>query len=416
MKRALCLILVLAAPSFCCGCTRLAAYSVIQAAPELDQPQVAVLLGDAFDSVTVSGTGTFRVQGIGAHDDSLTYFAVAPMVIRRGMTGLMLVDRGWYVLEANLKAAYIAPHDAKSYLRVNGRSYRGELTVRPNGEKKIAVINRLGMEAYLFGVVPGEIGFSDADMVEAMAAQAVAARTYAFSHLGQYPGKDYDLRSDVMDQVYGGLAVEKPIITQAVWETRGNVLRYKGEYVKAYYHSTCAGRTERIEDVWDKPPARYLVGVDDGYCSWSNYWNWEETCSRKWLDSNVAAFLENEHLANPDTLGKLQNLEILDRLPSGRVQQLLLVFQRGRIAVRGDKSRWAFGRPSRNSAILPSANYDLEFNGDENNWSAVKVLGHGYGHGVGMCQTGAIGRARDGYKYEEILLLYYPGARLEKMD
>jgi len=397
------------------GCTRMASLSVIQVAPELKNPPVRVLLGDAFDSLTITAAATFRVDGVGAHDDTSTYYTVAPIVVRRGMTGLMLVDRGWYILQPNLKAVRISPHTPRGYIRVDGRPFRGEMIIKPTTDSEMNLVNVVGMDAYLFGVVPGEIGFSDPGMIQAMEAQAVAARTYAFSHLGQYGGKDYDLRSDVMDQVYGGIAAEKPLVTQAVWETRGVVLRYDGGYVNAYYHSTCGGRTENIEDVWDKPAQPYLVGVDDdAYCEWSKYWEWEEVCTRAWLDSNVTAFLINEQLGDPADLGRLTDLQINGRLRSGRVESLTLHFQYGLVTVRGDRSRWALGRPSRNGPILPSSDYWLEFEPSGPDWSRVVVRGRGYGHGVGMCQTGAIGRARAGQDFGTILLHYYQGARLEK--
>jgi stage II sporulation protein D len=80
----------------------------------------------------------------------------------------------------------------------------------------------------------------------------------------------------------------------------------------------------------------------------------------------------------------------------------------------GDKSRWALGRPSRKSAILPSANYTLKFDREGPEWTSVTIDGHGYGHGVGMCQCGAIGRARAGEKHDEILHHYYSGVTIDK--
>jgi len=396
------------------GCTRMAAQSVTQVAPELELPPIRVILGDSYDSVSVSSARTYRIDAVRAHHDTVTYYTVAPMVIRRGMTGLMLVDRGWHILEANLESVHLATQEPGGYVRIQGRPYRGELRVRQSGAKGLAVVNRLGMESYLFGVVAGEIGFAEWGMTAAIEAQAVAARTYAFAHLGQYGNKDFDLRADVLDQVYGGVAAEHPLVTQSVWSTRGRVLRYNGEYVRAYYHSTCGGATEDVEEVWDQPPRPYLTAVDDDrYCAWSSYWDWTEVCTRAWLDSNVAAFLRNEKLDSSKNLGKLLGMQIESRRASGRVDELLLKFEHGHVPVRGDKSRWALGRPSRKSGILPSANYEIEFDREGARWRKVTVRGHGYGHGVGMCQCGAIGRSRAGQTYEEILLAYYTGARLE---
>jgi stage II sporulation protein D len=413
MKTAPVALAALLSVGLAAGCTRMAALSVTQVAPELERPVVRVILADDLDSVRISSTRTYRIDVVRAHDDTVTFYTISPMVIRRAMTGLLLVDRGWYILEANIESIRIAPQEAGGYVRVDGRPYRGDVRVRAAGENSLAVINRLSMESYLFGVVPGEIGFIDPGTVPAIQAQAVAARTYAFAHLGQYGDKDFDLRADVLDQVYSGLAVEHPLVTQAVWSTRGRVLRYNGEYVRAYYHSTCGGVTENVEEVWDQPPQPYLVAVDDDrYCAWSKYWDWTEVCTRAWLDSNVAAFLKNEKLGSSKALGRLRGLEITRRRRSGRVDELLLKFDHGRVPVRGDKSRWALGRPSRRTGILPAANYTIEFDREGGGWRKVTVRGHGYGHGVGMCQCGAIGRARAGQSYEEILKAYYTGADL----
>lgn len=332
------------------------------------------------------------------------------------MTGLMLIDRGWFILEMNVKSIRVRAQEAGGYARIDGRPFRGELEIRAQGKNKLAVVNRLGMEPYLFGVVPREIGFSGPDMIQAIQAQAVAARTYAFSHLGQYGDKDYDLYASIMDQVYEGVKAERPLVTAAVWATRGRVLKHDDAYVKAYYHSTCGGHTEAIDDVWGKDPQPYLVGTgDDEFCSWSNYWDWKEVITRRWLDSNVSAFVRKFELGDPETLGRLRTLSVSARRATGRVDELVITFENGEVRTGGDRSRWAFGRPSRDSGILPSSSYTLQYDTQGPAWTKVTLRGHGYGHGIGMCQCGAIGRARAGQQYKEILLHYYTGATLDKV-
>lgn len=410
------LILSIGIMSLCMGCTRMAALSVVQAAPELELPVVRILLSEDYDSVMVSSARTYRIDAIKAHDDTVTFYSISPMVIRRSMTGLMLIDRGWFILEMNVKSIRVRAQEAGGYARIDGRPFRGELEIRAQGKNKLAVVNRLGMEPYLFGVVPREIGFSGPDMIQAIQAQAVAARTYAFSHLGQYGDKDYDLYASIMDQVYEGVKAERPLVTAAVWATRGRVLKHDDAYVKAYYHSTCGGHTEAIDDVWGKDPQPYLVGTgDDEFCSWSNYWDWKEVITRRWLDSNVSAFVRKFELGDPETLGRLRTLSVSARRATGRVDELVITFENGEVRTGGDRSRWAFGRPSRDSGILPSSSYTLQYDTQGPAWTKVTLRGHGYGHGIGMCQCGAIGRARAGQQYKEILLHYYTGATLDKV-
>ena len=128
---------------------------------------------------------------------------------------------------------------------------------------------------------------------------------------------------------------------------------------------------------------------------------------------NVAAFVAGEKPGGK-SLGKLVDLKVKRRRETGRVDLLELLFERGKLEVGGDRSRWVFGRPSKNTPILPSANYKLTFDAKGSKWTRVTIHGKGYGHGVGMCQCGAIGRARGGQKHDEILRAYYTGASLDR--
>ena len=157
---------------------------------------------------------------------------------------------------------------AGSTLRLDGKAYRGELEVRTDG-KKLSVVNRLGLEAYLQGVVPGEMP-SDWP-AEALKAQAVAARSYALAQ--RVAGKSFDVYADVRSQVYGGLAVEKPSTTAAVRDTAGEAVLYEGKPAVTYFYSTSGGRTAGSDEIFEQPRP-YLVSVDDPYDTLSPYHRW----------------------------------------------------------------------------------------------------------------------------------------------
>jgi len=154
-------------------------------------------------------------------------------------------------------------------LSLGGRAYRGALRVKRVGSR-LEVVNVVGLEPYLWGVVPSEM--PQRWPTEALAAQAVCARSYALSHLHK---GDFDLYSDTRSQVYGGIAAEAQSATDAVNETAGDVALYNGELADTFFFSSSGGKTANVQDVWPgSPPAPYLVSVPDPYDTLSPYHDW----------------------------------------------------------------------------------------------------------------------------------------------
>jgi stage II sporulation protein D len=145
-------------------------------------------------------------------------------------------------------------------LRYNNNAYRGRIELLVNKRGRISVINVLPMEDYVRGVVPNELSPSGFPMLEALKAQAVAARTYALYNRGQFASEGFDLLATPLSQVYGGMSTEHPLTDQAVRETRGIVATYNGKPINALYTSTCGGRTESSEFVFNEP-VPYLLSV-----------------------------------------------------------------------------------------------------------------------------------------------------------
>jgi stage II sporulation protein D len=159
---------------------------------------------------------------------------------------------------------YFIPANPQSYLTLNGKSYRGFLILSgtPRG---IVVVNYVNLEDYLKSVVPGELSPGQFNTIEALKAQAVAARTYALKNMKQFDQFGYDLVDTPRSQLYMGMASESPLSTRAVEETKGEVVRYRGELINALYTSTCGGRTEDAEKVFAGRPVPYLKSVDCAY-------------------------------------------------------------------------------------------------------------------------------------------------------
>jgi stage II sporulation protein D len=144
-------------------------------------------------------------------------------------------------------------------VRFNEKPYRGRLEVFANPRGTLTVVNVLSLEDYVRGVVPNELSPGSYPALEALKAQAVAARTYAIRNRNQFASQGFDLLPTTRSQVYGGLSTEQPLSTRAVEETRGIVATYQNEPINALYTSTCGGRTEDAENIFNEATP-YLRG------------------------------------------------------------------------------------------------------------------------------------------------------------
>ena len=156
-------------------------------------------------------------------------------------------------------------------VRYNEKPYRGRLEVFANTKGSLTVVNVLSLEDYVRGVVPNELSPGGWPELEALKAQAVAARTYAVSNLGRFAADGFDLTPDTRSQVYGGRSTEHPLTDRAVLETRGRVATYKGAPINALYTSTCGGRTEDAENIFGGAPVAYLRGRECALESGSHF-------------------------------------------------------------------------------------------------------------------------------------------------
>ena len=152
----------------------------------------------------------------------------------------------------------IQPSSNTSFLSVDGKPYRGLLDIFLNKSGKITVVNQLGTEEYLLGVIPAEIPPSRYPEFDALAALSIAARTYALYHMGRYRAEGFDLTADTRTQVYGGISIEEDATNEAVHRTASLAVYYQDKPIDAMYMSTCGGRTEDFSSVYDAPEVPYL--------------------------------------------------------------------------------------------------------------------------------------------------------------
>ncbi len=164
------------------------------------------------------------------------------------------------LLDARAPVTFASSDEQSAPVRFNEKPYRGRIEVFTNLNGALTVVNVIGLEDYVRGVVPNELSPGGWPAIEALKAQAVAARTYAVSHRGQFNAAGYDLLPTTRSQVYGGMATEQALSTRAVNETRGIIAMYNGEPINALYTSTCGGRTEDAEQIFGGASVPYLRG------------------------------------------------------------------------------------------------------------------------------------------------------------
>jgi len=282
-------------------------------------------------------------------------------------------------------------------LRVNGRRYRDGIKISLNSKGNLNVINELGVEGYLYGVMTREV--SPEWPIEALKAQAVVSRTYVMKNLGKYDKEGFDLSATITSQVYGGGEAEDPRTSKAVDLTQGEVITYKRELIKSFFHSNCGGHTEDVTNVWEgEGRLPYLKGVACPFCKKSHQYYWEKTIKKKMLKEKL-----NEKGYN---VGDINKIKILGRSSSGRVTYLKIYHQRGRLKIRASTFRMVMG-PN----LIKSTLFAMEHRGNR-----IKFYGRGWGHGAGMCQWGAKGMADRGANYRQILRYYYPKTKIEKWE
>jgi stage II sporulation protein D len=304
------------------------------------------------------------------------------------------------------------------FVQWNGKRYRGELVITAT-DSGLLVVNRLPMDDYLRGVVPLEIGNRTPAEMAAVQAQAVAARTYAYKHLSDT--KSFDMYATVQDQVYGGVEAEKPQSDAAITDTRDVVVLFEGQPITTPYHSTCGGSTAGVSEVWyDQPDQPYLRPVSDRipgtnnyYCDPSPRFSWTQSYDGAGLRAVMEKYLANYTTAPKTNLGRITDVREQGRTPSGRVAALTVQTESGSYTLKGNDIRFVLRDPK--GTILNSTLFSVIVSSNGGEVSSLTINGRGYGHGIGMCQWGAIGRARAGQNYRTILETYYPGTTIGRI-
>jgi stage II sporulation protein D len=272
---------------------------------------------------------------------------------------------------------------------LNNKAYRGGLWLHTFTTAAFSAINVLNLEDYLLSVVPSEMPSSWP--LEALKAQAIAARSYALANLGKHGSQGFDVKADTEDQMYTGVLAETEASNRAVAETAGIVIKNQGKIVPAFYHSTSGGSTE-IALGKDYPFLQEVADYDDA----SPKFTW----TKKMSIYDLAQALKNK--THKDPIGQPQNITVLSRSPANNTLKILVTGDLGSVELSGEQSRALFGLPSSSfNAAIDSSNQLCVFSG------------RGFGHRMGLSQWGAKALAEHGYNAAQILGYYYKDVSLE---
>lgn len=375
-----------------------------------------------------------------------TYTVVAPNKNRiqlfDSVTGKLM-----YIINAEqeIKLEPVLKQSTIPVIGFGALKYRGTLFLKRIAAGHINVYNELPFEQYLYGVVPAEMPYSW--HVEALKAQAVAARNYGIINIGRHTADGFDVCNGTHCQAYRGFGHENARTNQAVDETNGKLVLYDDKLIPTYFHSSSGGRTENSENIWSAV-LPYIKGVDDKYGLGSPYDNWTKQYSKKDIQAKL--------LANRIDVGEINDIVPLSVSVNGRVTSLEIRGTKGNTKIEKEKIRTIMGSSDIKSTwyklttdadlfVIDSMTgkadtaragnlYVMSANGvaklsttsntvylkDQFTLSYISIIpeyyvfaGKGWGHGLGMSQYGAKGMAEAGFNFIQILEHYYTGTKVK---
>lgn len=433
--------------------------AIIHSTPDMSHVRV-IIKSDNFDSLfhhqlTVTADSNFTVEQNG---ETVEYKAGETIVFKQDDE--MFKNGKVTVKTETGSGKIILPKLARS---IEEPSYYGSMELK-TVDGQLLVINELSLEQYLYGVISSEVPHTFP--MEALKAQAVCARSYAYNAVlhGSYSAYGAHMDDSTSFQVYGNHAENERTI-QAVKETCGEVAKYEDDVIEAYYYSTSCGITSDASIWGQSVPYLKSITVNDGredvefteeefynfiksdsieaFDSSVNWFRWTVKLSLAEVKQNIDSKLSARYQADKekiltyqndayvsvpvDTVGEIQNIVISKRGASGIAEVMIIKGSVNTVKVVGEYNiRVLLGPCGRNCTrqdgsvvdtlqILPSAYVLVDPLYNEEGLSGFQMTGGGFGHGVGMSQNGACEMAEKGWGYQEILKFYYDGIRVEKL-
>lgn len=364
-----------------------------------EEPRVRVALVEAAPELTLALPGAWVVTP--DRGEAVALADQEAVVIRPVADGLALEAPARSVGWPGAKGLTIAPGPAAGRalppaFGLGSRRYRGDVRVSRLDDGRLRLVTGVALEEYLVGVIGHEMPLTWSDA--ALHAQAIAARTYALVNLK--PKADHDLKADERSQVFGGVTALEARARSIVEATRGMVLTWQGKPFTTYFHSTCGGDTVPAAWIFGAGPGNALPPLDGASgckCQASKVYRWTLE-----VDLATDAALRKLVLELP-----LREVSV-EAWPRGGYAKTVTFVDAGgdRVTRPGTEVRAAFYPRLKSTAF----EVDLDPGG-----TRLTFRGRGWGHGVGLCQYGAEGFAKEGLTGEQILARAYPGAKLERL-
>ena len=289
---------------------------------------------------------------------------------------------------------WVRPTD-NSFVFISDDWYRGRLRLvaRPDG---LLAVNHVPLEEYLYSVVGSEM--YPFWPLEALKAQAVAARSFILFRLRRPADPDFDVGRTVTWQAYKGYSRESDSTREAVTATTGQVVTYRGQIIEAVYHAASGGHTENVEDIWSAPRP-YLRGVPD-FDQEAPVYSWQKTFTQAELSRLLPG------------VGQVTSLTPVRTTPQGRVVEMRVTGTTGTKTFTGSELRRLLDLRSTLFQVTPTRGDVASTNPVNAPDGSFEFQGRGFGHGLGMSQWGAFGLAQRGYNYQQILQYYYQGTEI----
>lgn len=292
---------------------------------------------------------------------------------------------------------WVRPTD-NSFVFISDDWYRGRLRLVARGDGLVAV-NHVPLEEYLYSVVGSEM--YPFWPLEALKAQAVAARSFVLFRLRRPADPDFDVGRTVTWQAYKGYSRESDSTREAVTATTGQVVTYRGQIIEAVYHAASGGHTENVEDIWSAPRP-YLRGVPD-FDQEAPVYSWQKTFTQAELSRLLPG------------VGQVTSLTPIRTTPQGRVIQMQVTGTAGTKTFTGSELRRLLDLRSTLFQVTPARGDIASTNPVDTPNGGFEFQGRGFGHGLGMSQWGAFGLAQRGYNYQQILQYYYQGTEISRV-
>ena len=281
----------------------------------------------------------------------------------------------------------------KGFVELNESKYCGKLILVPNEDNRFSILEEIGIEEYLPGVIEGEMPIMWND--DALQAQVIAVRTYAIYKRKINANALYHINK--LDLAYNGSYMNQTKTKEIVGKTRGTVMVYDWKLFPGYFHSTCGGHTEDINLVFNLKSIPPLSGVDCGYCKDSKYYHWKKKLGRNEIQIKLNATKSN--------VKKIRNITTEQIGPGGHCSTIKIDHAGGTKRVNANDFRLIIGPNN-----LRSTSFSIK-----NIGNSFIFEGSGWGHGVGLCQYGTQKMAKSGFRWYDILRHYYPEIDLVKI-